>query len=125
MPARLDALRDHRVDPRRGGRLRLGDRADLVDPGRWSRPPRLAPEGDDRVGLAGDLPVLAAGEGQQQVDGDRLVGALAVRGDLGAQHRRRHDPELPEAAGLRDRHGQPGARQPAAHPGADDGPLED
>ena len=122
MPARLDALRDHRVDPGRGGRLRLGDRADLVDPGRWSRPPRLAPEGHYRVGLRGRFGVAAPYPRQQQVDGDRLVGQSARGGELvGDPGSRAAD--RPQPAGFRDGGGElvPGDR---AHPRLDDRRVE-
>ena len=51
VPARLDALGDHRVRSRRLGRLRLLNRAALVDPGAPGKPAWLAPKGHDRVGL--------------------------------------------------------------------------
>ena len=72
--AGLDPLDDHRVGAGRVGGRRLGDRAALVEPGPAGAALRRAPEGDDDVGGRRRLEPVAAGEGQQQVDGERPAG---------------------------------------------------
>jgi hypothetical protein len=97
VPAGLDPLRDHRVDPGRGGRQRLGDGADLdedLDPvavrglhERLRRPPeqdqQRHPRPDRRRDLLGDdgaVPVRRARRlevSDDDVDAERPVGQLA------------------------------------------------
>ena len=64
-----------------------------------------------------------AGEGQQQVHGQRPVAELAGGGDLPAQVLGSEDADRSQAAGLGDRRGQLVSRQAAAHPGLNDRQL--
>jgi hypothetical protein len=68
--------------------------------------------------------MFSSRERQQQVHGHGTVALLAMSGQLRPQHRRRHEPELTEPAGVRDGGGQPRAGEAPAKPGADDGMLD-
>lgn len=117
MAAGLDALDDQRVGAGRVRRLRLGERAALVQPDIRRPPPRLAPEGDDGVGLRGRVEPIRLGERQQQVDRERLAGQRPRRRQLaadlvGAEHRDRA-----QTTRLGDRCGELVAAEAAAQPG--------
>ena len=86
-------------------------RASATEPHWWIQVPAVrrfgaAPEGDDDVGARGGLEPVAAGEGQQQVDGERAVGQRPRRGQLALDRRRAVDRDRPQPAGLRDRRGE-------------------
>ena len=63
-------------------------------------------------------------ERQQQVHGDRTGAALTVGGKFRAQHRRRHDAELPEAASVRIATVSLARAEPAPESGSDDRLLQ-
>ena len=120
MPACLDALHDDAVRACVRGRPGLLRGSALVHPDAAGRPARRPPERHDHVRLLRNVEMRAPGERQQHVDRHGTRTALAVDRELRAQRRRRHDAELTETAGLRDRDGQLRAREAATEPCADD-----
>ena len=122
--SRLDALDDDRVGAGGVGCTGLPDRAALVDPDARDPAPRGAPESDDDIGRGGGLEPAAAGEGQQQIDGERPPGQPPRRGELPLDCASAVDGDRPQAARLGHRGGQLVAAQPTAHPGLQDGHFD-
>ena len=100
--ASLNTLRDHRIRSRLGCRLRLVDRAALVNPGRSGKPSRNAPKCHNHVSGSGRLHIAGTHERQQQIHSNRPSSQPARRCHLGSNRSTRAS-DCPETTSLRNR----------------------